>query len=543
MAEIDPELLRRLTDPDERLRVLDPARHSDLALAESIDATRPRLGNVVPDTGEAPSLDRAAETSTLQPIGGEPKTLPVLSRGEQRRLPMISPGAPAGSAASYANQLQKLEEAKAHPWGSPENHPGTLGKIGHVLGKIGNIAGDVFAPATMSLIPGTELNRETQIRQIEPRLEAAKKGEAEETERAATTEETKARTKKLGTETEALETANKENLVTDAQGNVTGWKDNHGALHSLEEAGTPQAIKDIAETTSNKMQPKFEKTETGDIVSLKTDRNGKTTSEVVYKGTPKLDTDLVHGHLVNGKPHTIIVNKKSGELIKDLGEEAKSDAAAKEKGIEVVKAFDKDNKPHLLSKEDAEKEGYTHVTKASEKAINDASTHHVTLNDMQTKLNDVVASRHALDQNSGQRAIIAKALADKKNTTLGQLIDAGVLSGSTPETQEYIQSVLSLRESALGLPKEITGGSRVSEIQASALWGTLPSGASLNSDYALNQSKKFQANIKRLRERAPEVRGISITDPHPDLGEEAAGGAKVKSFKEWQEEQKKKKTP
>lgn len=487
----------------------DPSRHSDLALAESIDRSHPDTSRVLPEIGAAPSLNRVASTS-LAPIGGEPKGLPVLSTKAQHGLPMLSAGVAPGTSQDLENQLARLRTPD-----TLASHDTKLGKIGHVLSKIGNVAGDIFAPATMSLIPGTDLNKTTQIHQIESKLPGVKEKESEEGLR-------KAQTENVESEIRARDTANKENLVTDAQGNVTGWKDKTGALRSLEEAETPQAIKDIAETTANKLaKPTFEKTENGNIVKLATDKAGKTTADVVYKGDPKVETDVVHGHLVNGKPHTLIVNKKSGETIKDLGEEAKGgQEASKEHDIEIVKAFDKNNKSHLLSKEDAEKEGYTHITKASDKDMNDANTHHVTLNDMQTKLNDVVASRKALDQGTGQRAIIAKALSDKKNTTLGQLVDAGVLSGATPETQEYIQSVLSLRESALGLPKEITGGSRVSEIQASALWGTLPSGASLNSDYALNQAKKFQANIKRLRERAPEVRGMSMTDAHGDLEEE-----------------------
>lgn len=75
---------------------------------------------------------------------------------------MISPG-------QYVEQSgivdkEKLDYQNAHPWGTPESaHPGVFGKIGHVLGKIGNIAGDVLAPATMTLIPGTQLNREARM--------------------------------------------------------------------------------------------------------------------------------------------------------------------------------------------------------------------------------------------------------------------------------------------------------------------------------------------------------------------------------------------
>lgn len=53
----------------------------------------------------------------------------------------------------------KLEDQKANPWGSAENHPGVLGRIGHIAAKVGNIAGSVIAPEQMAAIPGTEMNR------------------------------------------------------------------------------------------------------------------------------------------------------------------------------------------------------------------------------------------------------------------------------------------------------------------------------------------------------------------------------------------------
>lgn len=67
------------------------------------------------------------------------------------------------SAQSGQIKADRLAFEQLHPWGSPESaHPGTGGKIAHVLGRIGNIAGDVLAPGTMSLIPGTDLNRSTR---------------------------------------------------------------------------------------------------------------------------------------------------------------------------------------------------------------------------------------------------------------------------------------------------------------------------------------------------------------------------------------------
>jgi hypothetical protein len=67
-------------------------------------------------------------------------------------------------------QLQKVRWNQANPWGTADNHPGTMGKIAHVLSVAGNIAGDIFAPATMMNIPGTELNEKANENQLAHRL-------------------------------------------------------------------------------------------------------------------------------------------------------------------------------------------------------------------------------------------------------------------------------------------------------------------------------------------------------------------------------------
>src|SRR5271155_3845367 len=107
---------------------------------------------------EAPELGGVYDQKPEAPSGIQPVTpqSPVkhLSFAERQALPTISPGAPAGSAASDQAQLTKIADQKANPWGSPENPgPGgyrTLGKIGHVLGRIGNIAGNVVAGPEMA---------------------------------------------------------------------------------------------------------------------------------------------------------------------------------------------------------------------------------------------------------------------------------------------------------------------------------------------------------------------------------------------------------
>src|SRR2546422_6393121 len=160
-------------------------------------------------------------------------------------------------------------------------------------------------------------------------------------------------------------------------------------------------------------------------------------------------------------PISVLIDPTTGKEIRDLGVAAKpenpvaADLAAV-RGQKMVRAM-KEGKWHLLSAADAKAGGFTNITAASDKDFNDAQTHNVVMNDMQAKLNEVVNARGALDQHVAQRTIIANALAmGEKGTTWEQLSKAGVMAGATPQTQEYVQAVLSLRESGLGLPKEIT---------------------------------------------------------------------------------------
>lgn len=79
------------------------------------------------------------------------------------KMPLTAKDAPApkmddmlGGAAPLPADVQTGMPNIAKP------HEGVLSKIGHGLEKAGNVAGDVLAPSTMALIPGTQLYGERQ---------------------------------------------------------------------------------------------------------------------------------------------------------------------------------------------------------------------------------------------------------------------------------------------------------------------------------------------------------------------------------------------
>ncbi len=179
---------------------------------------QPRVPERRTSEAEAPEIGR------LAPVGGEgvpassSPRLRSLGYQERQRLPMVSAAVPAGSAEFERNKVARIEDQKAHPWGSEENHPGRLGKIAHVLSRIGNIAGDVIDPAAMAIIPGTDLHRNVEEAGAEKRLSAAETRESEVAER-------KAQTENLESEAEARKNpkpkllSGEENVRTDQGGN------------------------------------------------------------------------------------------------------------------------------------------------------------------------------------------------------------------------------------------------------------------------------------------------------------------------------------
>lgn len=61
------------------------------------------------------------------------------------------------SSAASADLYDRLNRSQLSGLNKPTT---TLGKIGHVAANIGNVLGDIFAPSTMALIPGTGLNNQ-----------------------------------------------------------------------------------------------------------------------------------------------------------------------------------------------------------------------------------------------------------------------------------------------------------------------------------------------------------------------------------------------
>ena len=102
------------------------------------------------------SLDpKAAAVRAALPDKGAPVSAPMVGLPSAPAPTVtLAPQKPSPQQQQIANdaaKLQKVEWQQANPWGTANNHPGKLGKIAHVFSELGNIAGDIFAPATLTL--------------------------------------------------------------------------------------------------------------------------------------------------------------------------------------------------------------------------------------------------------------------------------------------------------------------------------------------------------------------------------------------------------
>jgi len=117
-------------------------------------------------------------------------------------------------------KLQKVRWAEAHPWGTPENHPGKLGKLAHVFSQIGNIAGNIVAPATMANIEGTQLNMREKEGGLANRLNKELEDKSLQEQQAATAGHLNAETPEVApnaASTRALQAASTGNLESETK--------------------------------------------------------------------------------------------------------------------------------------------------------------------------------------------------------------------------------------------------------------------------------------------------------------------------------------
>lgn len=244
--------------------------------------------------------------------------------------PLPHPASPA------ATELNRLRDSGAG-WHGIHN------PFLKTLAGIGDVVGSGFFPQFAQFIPGTSAHHEQLIEGKEAQVgDEQKRLRSDEEAQKAADESVVSAANARHLNAEADTSTNKPPATITTDKGIMQW---NPATHAYDVmAGTPAPKEEVegkTVTTSRGIMQWNPKTHAydikvgdaeakdqqnvhvlpdGSVVAVHHDpKTGKSTAEVVYKGDPKTETEVTKLE-VNGKPHTVLVNKKTGETIKDLGE-------------------------------------------------------------------------------------------------------------------------------------------------------------------------------------------------------------------------------
>ena len=530
----------------------------------------------MPTMREQPANPLAIE-KMLSPAQQKGGVGPKLYRADMPQITDYTPGA-------FNEQREaQLNYAQMHPWGSAvSEHPGTWGKIAHGLAQVGNIAGDIVAPRIMSEIPGTQLGNEfQQAQQAGLAGEAARQGlENAQTEEARGRAWTAMHPGEAETAKEQAEFNFKDQAMRAAGYQPGSPEYNKGVLGVEPQSPEAQAfnaelqrIRDPLQAWQNVNAAKLAaqpgtapiggggvQQQNAELQQLTAKMPPDKAQNFVsaFAARPTDTQDQAHKRLDDAKAAAQLFQsgeeadiKRGDQLLQRQIENNRQAEAAEQKreeqGSEIVRAVDKDGKVHLISRADyeANKGNYTGAPmKMNEAALTKATDHATNINEMQARMNALAGAAQKFEWgDSGQKSIVNQALTDVHRSYADDIIGIPIsqyiannikrwgLEGAHPETRAYITALLSAREAALGLPKEITGGSRQSDIAANALWQTLPGGATPSAGWAIGQLKAMQSTIDRLKNtRVPEVPGLPSEQKDPSLYQYTASAPGGKTY-------------
>ena len=292
-------------------------------------------------------------TSLMAP----PPQAPSMGTAPMRTLAPTQPQAAPPSMLAVASQpaaqppsgLQRAQGEQS----TLQSSPAGVDKLplpARIPLRILDTIGQIFAPRIESLIPGTEGHHQQLLRQSGAQVEQGEKQATEETNRQHVAAQAALATAQAGEIPSQI-------ALRGAQGN-----DAQARADALANppAKTPTSIaeawlmdpankgKKVTDFYSEqeaakaenpkKIEPHFEKTDNGDILSITTDpKTGEQKTTVAYKGNPKIKTE-VRAIQIGDKSHQIVFNSETGEKIKDLGESGHEPKEPPDHGKDVFDA-------------------------------------------------------------------------------------------------------------------------------------------------------------------------------------------------------------
>lgn len=201
----------------------------------------------------------------------------------------------------------------------------------------------------------------------------------------------------------------------------------------------------------------------------------------------------------------------------------KANAAAANASGNSVYGYDPNaDQTVLTTAQDAAQRGLQGVRKVNQTQIASDTHNQSVLNDVSMKANAVAQAAPALDQDGRQRDIISWALGDNgikigfgdhlalpMDALVNNSLNSRNMGQASDLTKQYIIGILSLRESAMGMQRVLTGSARANESQIKALQATLP-GFEPNSKTAIQRLQSFGQNVTALRKPIPTIPGVPV---------------------------------
>jgi hypothetical protein len=271
------------------------------------------MASMPPDAGQAPALMKIA-------MGGAPPVFAAPPMPEVSRTP---------SAIEQQEGVasQRLQDLQKHDTYDFSQH-GKLRNAGHVASKIGNVLGDIFAPSTMALIPGTDLNRRVEEGSLGNRLQALAAEQSENEARDATTGKTNAETGEAPQK--ASDAHNESSALTDeANAKAAALNDQQPTLAQGYSHAVQQAIKEGRDPSTDPVVQHLSSA----IVALQPGQNKPDEA-------PKT-IQIEEG----GRPHQMGWNPQTNKYDLDMGESGEKPAVV---NVNSGKANDRAEKNDVL---------------------------------------------------------------------------------------------------------------------------------------------------------------------------------------------------
>lgn len=439
-----------------------------------------------------PLLPRKIPQSVFPPIGDAdaPPTLAPLGEaamggGLQSLLPSSSPNVTLNNRIGDSNgSRQSLLEADLYKRDNPIKPTTSMGKIGHIAAGIGNALGNIFAPATMALIPGTELHNQIQKNRDSAELD----------------------------DISSLQTQADQRKQTEALTDYTEQRP------EIEKAKLQQRM-DVQRVRSDQAAAKagqkpVEDPETGDVSYVDDPNSAAYQSRKIHddveqskKAVQDADTQVKQASIDPNSP-TYKLALTRAEIARQNASAAVTRAQAYY-GNYLQHAFNKDLQGNTLPGAPQIENGSGQVTTVGStnapqavKAQGNAAQFndvHGALDNLETNARALVASGGKLNSPG-----VVYALQHSSGTP-GQFLQSLDKGNLSPQERQYVQSVVAAHENVQALRKAAGGTSTDSAV--AKLDSLIPNGSTPDLDYLLGQTSQIRQTADRLGKGVTTVQG------------------------------------